>query len=367
MPPASLQVFQKAYLLSSLSKSSVEGDDLNFNSLRQSRIDLVGVSLSHHLYQIMPHFLSSTWRRLTSRRTAVGKVAQERPIPTESALGKDSGAPLDPIILSTSHLTSTLPAGSFTDSSMGNCTWHNLLSSPFTKSNTFTVGIGVCQPKTGNLALHRHEQAEFYYVLSGNSVIRIEGKDHVVTAGDVIFIPGNAEHSVFNYGSEEFRFLYCFGVGSFQEVVYRFTKVSGAISDTKVIHGELNQLRMLWTWVGFVILSEALSTLNLLGDWLPFVCVPFSAWAYCYRVVAIERCNSCVLINLRKQLENKWNFASNQRTIVSDADLRIEAWDIPDPHLPDRIDHDSRSRNDPLTNIEIDDIRAVNSMAHCNK
>lgn len=92
-----------------------------------------------------------------------------------------------------------------------------------TKSDTFTVGIGVCEPKVGTLAMHRHKQAEFYYVLSGTGVVRIEGQDHTVKVGDAIFIPSDAEHGVFNYGWEEFKWLYCFGVDSFQYIVYRFT------------------------------------------------------------------------------------------------------------------------------------------------
>lgn len=183
----------------------------------------------------MPHLLSSTWRKLASRHGTKGKLAQETQKVASYAPKNKSEAPVDPIILSAPHLTSTLPAESFTDSSMGNCTWHNLISSPFTNSNTFTIGIGACKPKTGNLALHRHEQAEFYYVLSGNGVARIEGKDHVVTSGDVVFIPGNAEHGVFNRQTEEFRFLYCFGVGSFQEIVYRFTNREGAVSGNDAV------------------------------------------------------------------------------------------------------------------------------------
>lgn len=121
---------------------------------------------------------------------------------------------LDPIIMSTSHLTTTNPAGFFTEPRRGNCKWHSLISSPETNSDTFTVGIGVCEPEIGTLAMHRHKQAEIYYVLSGVGVLRIEGQDHTVKTGDMAYIPGDAEHGVFNYSLDEFRWLYCFGVGS---------------------------------------------------------------------------------------------------------------------------------------------------------
>jgi hypothetical protein len=36
-----------------------------------------------------------------------------------------------------------------------------------------------------------------------------------------VFIPGDAEHAVYNSGSEVFKWLYVFP-GSFEDVVYRF-------------------------------------------------------------------------------------------------------------------------------------------------
>lgn len=36
-----------------------------------------------------------------------------------------------------------------------------------------------------------------------------------------VFIPGDAEHGVFNDGDEELRWLYVFP-GAFEDVVYRF-------------------------------------------------------------------------------------------------------------------------------------------------
>lgn len=49
------------------------------------------------------------------------------------------------------------------------------------------------------------------------------GQDHHVSTGDVVYIPGNAEHGVFNeHDIEEFKWLYCFGVDGFDQVIYRF-------------------------------------------------------------------------------------------------------------------------------------------------
>lgn len=220
--------YLKVYQYSQLSKSS--GTTGHSDSWSNSGLGPAGVYLSRCLCLIMPHVLSTTWEKFISEHATRSKSLQRTPTLAPCTPERKSKAHPDPIILSTPHLTNTLPVESFTDSSMGNCTWHNLLSSPSTNSDTFTVGIGACKPKTGNLALHRHEQAEVYYVLSGNGVVRIEGKNYSVTAGDLVFIPGNAEHGVYNYESEEFRFLYCFGVRSFQEIVYRFTKEEEAAS-----------------------------------------------------------------------------------------------------------------------------------------
>lgn len=82
-------------------------------------------------------------------------------------------------------------------------------------------GIAVCPP-WGSLALHRHRQAEIYYVLSGSGHVEIDGKRVQVGPDTLVWIPGDAEHGVFCEG-EEMRWLYVFPEGSFDSVVYRFS------------------------------------------------------------------------------------------------------------------------------------------------
>ncbi|KAK5092033.1 hypothetical protein LTR70_007900 [Exophiala xenobiotica] len=128
-----------------------------------------------------------------------------------------------PIVLHHAHITS-IPPESFPDKSKGTVSWQTLLSSPSTPTNSLTAGIASCPPRSGYLALHRHKQAEIYHVISGRGVVKIEGVDHEVAGGDVVFIPGDAEHGIWNVsGEEELRWLYCFAVDGFGEVVYRFS------------------------------------------------------------------------------------------------------------------------------------------------
>lgn len=122
----------------------------------------------------------------------------------------------------------------FPDPSIGgNVSWKTLLSSPHTPTDTFTVGIATCPsgshascPTTsqtqGHLKLHRHSHAEIYHVISGRGIVTIDGEEHEVGKGSVVFIPGNAEHGIRNVEEGELSWLYVFGADGFEEVVYRF-------------------------------------------------------------------------------------------------------------------------------------------------
>ena len=50
----------------------------------------------------------------------------------------------------------------------------------------------------------------------------IDGEEHRVQTGSVVFIPGNAEHGMRCEGEEEVRWLYVFAADGFGGVVYRF-------------------------------------------------------------------------------------------------------------------------------------------------
>lgn len=139
----------------------------------------------------------------------------------------DRSSPISPIVLRKSAIDDS-ESSSFSDTQKGECSWKPLLSSPTTASDTFTAGIAVCPPRTGSLALHRHAHAELYHILSGQGIICIDGTDHVVGEGDVVFIPGDTEHGVFNTNETlPFKWFYRFAADRFEDVIYRFKHESG--------------------------------------------------------------------------------------------------------------------------------------------
>jgi mannose-6-phosphate isomerase-like protein (cupin superfamily) len=113
----------------------------------------------------------------------------------------------------------------------GNTTWKTLFSS------SLSAGIASCPPlasascpsepqsssssSPGILSRHKHVQPELYHILSGSGTVEISGVRHEVGPGTTVFIPGDAEHAVFNFGTEELKWLYVFP-GQFEDVIYRF-------------------------------------------------------------------------------------------------------------------------------------------------
>ena len=122
--------------------------------------------------------------------------------------------------------TKTEPAESFNnvDIPRSHCTWHTLLSSNLTPTDSLSAGIATLPPKTGNLCPHRHRQAEMYYVISGSGTVTVNGIDYVLEPGSTFYVPGDAEHGVRNHTSnKDFRWLYVFPTSSFEDVVYRWS------------------------------------------------------------------------------------------------------------------------------------------------
>lgn len=106
------------------------------------------------------------------------------------------------------------------DPTKGRVTWHTLFSADRTPTNALTAGIAYVPAEAG-LKVHRHAQAEIYYILEGSGVLSVDGQERQVSVGDAIFIPGNAEHGIRGQG-EPVRLLYVFPTDSFADVVYRF-------------------------------------------------------------------------------------------------------------------------------------------------
>ncbi|KAF2737936.1 RmlC-like cupin [Polyplosphaeria fusca] len=131
--------------------------------------------------------------------------------------------PIRPVILDAETIASA-PTEGFSDPSIdgGNVTWKTLLSRGKTPTTTFTAGIATCAAPGGHLKCHRHVQAEIYYVLRGRGSMVIDGEEYGVREGSVVFVPGDAEHGIWNVGEGELAWLYVFAAERFEDVVYRF-------------------------------------------------------------------------------------------------------------------------------------------------
>ena len=102
-------------------------------------------------------------------------------------------------------------------------TWQTLLSADRTPTTALTIGtaeIAPAAPVEG--AIHQHADHEAYYFLRGVGAVHIDGVDHRVEPGSIVFVPGDARHFVRNTGDEPLKFVYVFGVDQFGDVEYRF-------------------------------------------------------------------------------------------------------------------------------------------------
>ena len=105
----------------------------------------------------------------------------------------------------------------------GAVTWRTLLSGDRTPSDNLTLGVAELREGAGaDIRLHRHAQAEAYYILSGSGLLRIEGVDYPLSPGVTAFIPGGAHHGARALGAEPLRILYVFAADSFDQIEYEF-------------------------------------------------------------------------------------------------------------------------------------------------
>ena len=103
----------------------------------------------------------------------------------------------------------------------GKAQWKEVLGSASGCQNDMTMGV-VRLRKGESLEPHRHAQPETYFTLSGRGTVTIEGIAHAVTAGRMLFIPGNATHQINNIHAEDLMILYAFAVRDFSGIEYHF-------------------------------------------------------------------------------------------------------------------------------------------------
>jgi mannose-6-phosphate isomerase-like protein (cupin superfamily) len=123
--------------------------------------------------------------------------------------------------------TQTVRSESFNsvvDVPRSHCTWHTLISSNLTPTDSLSAGIAILPAETGKLCPHRHRQAEIYYIISGSGIVTVDGTESIVEAGSTFFVPGSAEHAIRNNTSDvDLRWFYVFPTGSFKDVVYKWS------------------------------------------------------------------------------------------------------------------------------------------------
>lgn len=110
---------------------------------------------------------------------------------------------------------------SWDDPTHGRLRWRTLFSQGLTPTASITCGVAELAPGD-RLNRHRHAPAEIYYVVAGEGVVFLDGREIAVRAGAAVFIPGMAEHGIRQTGAATLRFFYAFGVDSFDSVEYLF-------------------------------------------------------------------------------------------------------------------------------------------------
>jgi mannose-6-phosphate isomerase-like protein (cupin superfamily) len=100
--------------------------------------------------------------------------------------------------------------------------WITLFSSDITPTDGMTAGIAEILPGAARGRLHRHKEAEIYYIIEGSGVMLLNGEETPVGPGASVFIPGDALHGLRNTGDGLMKLFYVFPTGCFSDVVYHF-------------------------------------------------------------------------------------------------------------------------------------------------
>ncbi|MFP4326857.1 MAG: cupin domain-containing protein [Paracoccaceae bacterium] len=115
------------------------------------------------------------------------------------------------------------------DPAFGTVRWRTLICGDRTGPGDMVLGVAEFGPGD-RLEPHRHAPSEFYFGLSGEGMVTIEGTPHRIAPGVAIYIPGEAEHGV-EAGAFGLSFAYGFARGRFAEVDYRFSATPQRVGD----------------------------------------------------------------------------------------------------------------------------------------
>jgi mannose-6-phosphate isomerase-like protein (cupin superfamily) len=69
---------------------------------------------------------------------------------------------------------------------------------------TLDVHMNVLAPNGPGGRMHRHSRSDNVYIVkSGEGLLTVEGESHTIVAGDVVYIPAGARHSLSNVSDRE--------------------------------------------------------------------------------------------------------------------------------------------------------------------
>lgn len=95
-----------------------------------------------------------------------------------------------------------------------------LLGKTNTGCDEISIQITHVEPE-GEQSLHKHQEHQCYYIISGIGSMTIENESSTVKTGDAIYIPGNSIHGIKNIGNDQL--IYLTANKSFSEVVEKST------------------------------------------------------------------------------------------------------------------------------------------------
>jgi len=75
----------------------------------------------------------------------------------------------------------------------------------------FSMGFVTLDPNGGQVPWHNQEQEEIYFVLEGMGEMCLGDERQILTAGQVVTIPGGVFHQMTNVGSEPLKMIYVYG------------------------------------------------------------------------------------------------------------------------------------------------------------